>query len=81
MVEYEHWTLATKKSQTFARRAVGCNVVVLNRAPPQSHCKIQAPFSATLCEQFKVLSALAQRCDARHFILNEAVRNSALALH
>jgi hypothetical protein len=47
-----------------------------------SHCKIQAPFSATPpCEQFKVLSALVQRCDARHFILNEAVRNSALALH
>jgi hypothetical protein len=36
---------------------------------------------ATPCEQLKVLSALVQRCDARHFILNEAVRNSALALH
>jgi hypothetical protein len=33
--------------------------VVLKRAAPQSHCKIQAPFSATPCEQFKVLSALA----------------------
>ena len=45
-----------KKGQTFDRRAVGCNLVVLNRAPPQSHYKIQAPFSATPCEQFKVLS-------------------------
>jgi hypothetical protein len=34
--------------------------VVLKRAPPQSHCKIQAPFSATPCEQFEVLSALVQ---------------------
>jgi hypothetical protein len=74
-------TLSKKKSLTFDRRAVGCNWVVLNR-PPQSHCKIQAQFSATPCEQLKVLSALVQRCDARHFILNEAVRNSsALALH
>jgi hypothetical protein len=75
VVEYEHWP---KKSQTF-----GCNLVVLNRAtaPPQSHCKIQAPFSATPCEQLKVLSALVQRCVVSHFILNEAARNSALALH
>jgi hypothetical protein len=28
-----------------------------------------------------LLSALVQRCDACHFILNEAARNSALALH
>jgi hypothetical protein len=43
--------------------------VVLKMACSQSHCKIQAPFSATPCEQFKVLSALVlylvQRCDAR----------------
>jgi hypothetical protein len=45
MVEYEHWQ--QKTSQTFGRRAVGCNLVVLKRAPPQSGCKIQAPFSAT----------------------------------
>jgi hypothetical protein len=32
--------------------------VVLKIACSQSHCKIQAPFSATPCEQFKVLSAL-----------------------
>jgi hypothetical protein len=32
-------------------------------------------------EQLKVLSALVQRRDACHFILNEAARNSALALH
>jgi hypothetical protein len=54
-----------KTSQTFDRQAVGCNLMVLKRAPPQSHCKIQAPFPATPCEQFKVLSALVQRCDAR----------------
>jgi hypothetical protein len=79
VVEYEHWP--KNKSQAFGRRAVGCNLVVLKRAPPQSHCKTQAPFSATPCEQFKVLSALVQRCDAHHFMLNGAVRNSALALH
>jgi hypothetical protein len=60
---------------------------VLKMTCSQSHCKIQAPFSATPCEQFKgVLSLssvlyLVQRRDARHFILNKAVRNSALALH
>jgi hypothetical protein len=62
--------------------------LVLKMACSQSHCKIQAPFSATPCEHFKVLSLslcivlyLVQRCDACHFILNEAVRNSAIALH
>jgi hypothetical protein len=30
--------------------------VVLKMVCSQSHCKIQAPFSATPCEQFKVLS-------------------------
>jgi hypothetical protein len=80
-------TLAKKSSQTFDRWAVGCNLVVLKKmACSQSHCKIQAPFSATPYEQFKVLSLslvlyLVQRCDACHFILNEAVQNSALALH
>jgi hypothetical protein len=57
MAEYEHWP-HPQKNQTFDRRAVGCNLVVLNRAPPQSHGKIQAPFSATPYEQFKVLSVL-----------------------
>jgi hypothetical protein len=56
MVEYEHWR--KKQSRTFDRWAVGCNLVVLKMACSQSHCKIQAPFSATSCEQFKVLSAL-----------------------
>jgi hypothetical protein len=67
MVEYEHWR---KKSQTFDRWAVGCNLVVLKMACSQSHCNIQAPFPATPCEQFKVLSALfspKMRC-ACHFI-------------
>jgi hypothetical protein len=84
MVEYER---TGKKKESNIRspgcRAVGCNLAVLKSTI--SRCKItlqiQAPFSATPCEQFKVLSALVQRCDARHFILNEAVRNSALALH
>jgi hypothetical protein len=79
MVEYEHWQ--KKTSQNVDCWAVGCNLVVLKRAPPQSHCKIQAPFSATPCEKFKALSALVQSCNVCHFILNEAVRNSALALH
>jgi hypothetical protein len=48
-------TLATKSSQTFDRWAVGCNLVVLKMACSQSHCKIQAPFPTTPCEQFKVL--------------------------
>jgi hypothetical protein len=30
--------------------------VVLKMACSQSHCKTQAPFPATPCEQFKVLS-------------------------
>jgi hypothetical protein len=63
-------TLAEKKSQTFDRRAVGFYLVVLKMACSQSHCKIQAPFSATPCEQFKVLSGLfspEMRC-ACHFI-------------
>jgi hypothetical protein len=34
MVEYEHWQ--KKTSQNVDRRAVGCNLVVLKRAPPQS---------------------------------------------
>jgi hypothetical protein len=38
--------------QTFDRRAVGCNLVVLKSALPQSHCKIQAPNPATPYEQF-----------------------------
>jgi hypothetical protein len=49
-------TLAKNPSQTFDRWAVGCNLVVLKMACSQSHCKIQAPFSATPCEQFKALS-------------------------
>ena len=50
-------TLAKKSSQTFDRwAAVGCNFLVLKMACSQSHCKIQAPFPATPCEQFKVLS-------------------------
>jgi hypothetical protein len=44
MVEYEHWP---NKKQNVDRRAVGCNLVVLERAFPQSSCKIQAPFPAT----------------------------------
>jgi hypothetical protein len=83
MVEYEHWR--KKKPNT---RSLGCrlrNLVVLKMACSQSHCKIQSPFSATPCEQFKVLSALfspKMRCACRSFYLNEAVRNSALlALH
>jgi hypothetical protein len=38
---------------------------------------------AVRATQLKVLGALfsPQRCDARHFILNGAARNSALALH
>jgi hypothetical protein len=52
----------------------------------------QAP-SRNQAEKFKHLAFLAPpyeqfnsfvlpvRCDARHFILNEGVRNSALALH
>jgi hypothetical protein len=43
--------------------------------------KIKHTFQPRPYEQLKVLSALVQRCDARYFILNEAVRNSALALH
>jgi hypothetical protein len=75
-------TLAKKTSQTFGRWAVGCNLVVLKMAYSQSHCKIQAPFSATPCEQFKVHSALfglKTRCVS--FYLNGAAQNSALALH
>jgi hypothetical protein len=61
MAEYENWQ--NIKPNIRSRRAVGCNLVVLKRAAPpdvapQSHCKIQASFSATPCEQFKVLSAL-----------------------
>jgi hypothetical protein len=54
VVEYEYWQ---KKSQTFDRWAVGCNLVVLKRVPPQPHCKIQAPFSATPCEQGAIQGA------------------------
>jgi hypothetical protein len=59
----------TKPSENVDRWAVGCNSVVLKMACSQSHCKIQAPFPATPCGQW-----------ACHFILNEGVRNSALAL-
>jgi hypothetical protein len=67
-------TLAEKKSHTFDRRAVGCNSVVLKMACSQSHCKVQAPFSATPCEQFKVLRGAwclspKMRC-VSFFILN-----------
>jgi hypothetical protein len=71
-----------KSSQNVDRRAVGCNLVVLKMTCSQSGCKVQTHFSAPHpYEQLEVLSALVQRCDACHFILNQAVRNSTLALH
>jgi hypothetical protein len=63
-------TLVQKTSHALGRWAVGCNLVVLKMVCSQSHCKIQAPFSTTPCEQLKVLSLssvlyLVQRSDAR----------------
>jgi hypothetical protein len=78
------WSDAGKKrSQAVDRRAAGCNLlgVVLKSALPQANCKIQTPFSATPVRAFQGACVLVWRCDARHFILNEAVRNSTLALH
>jgi hypothetical protein len=45
----EYWQ---NTSQNVDRPAVGCNLVVLKSALPQSHCKIQAPNPATPYEQF-----------------------------
>jgi hypothetical protein len=53
--------LAKKTSQNVDRRAVGCNLVVLERAaaaPPQSGYKILRHFKAPPDEQLKVLSVL-----------------------
>jgi hypothetical protein len=47
MVEYKHWQKKRAK-HSIVGLSVG-NLVVLKRAPTQSHCKIQAPFSATPC--------------------------------
>jgi hypothetical protein len=49
-----HWRKKQAKMSIVGR--VGCRLVVLRMACSQSHSKIQAPFSATPCGQFKVLS-------------------------
>jgi hypothetical protein len=56
--KWSNTNTGTKPGENVDRWAVGCNLVVLKMVCSQSHCKIQAPFSATPCEQFKVLSAL-----------------------
>jgi hypothetical protein len=67
-------------------RSPGCRLQFGGAKKSSSPITLQNP-STKFCHtvrairQFKVLSALVQRCAARHFILNEAVRNSALALH
>jgi hypothetical protein len=48
----------SREFQNSSAGAVVLCLVVLKMACSQSHCKIQAPFSATPCEQLKVLSAL-----------------------
>jgi hypothetical protein len=55
--KWSNTNTGTKSSENDDRWAVGCNLVVLKMACSQSHCKIQAPFSATPCEQFKALRA------------------------
>jgi hypothetical protein len=79
----EYWQ---NSPQTFDRQAspvdrpaVDWNPVVLKIALRQPHCKIQAPNPATPYEQFSSYFGSTGKCDACHFILNGAVRNSALA--
>jgi hypothetical protein len=52
----EYWQ---KRSQNVDRRAVGCNLVVLESAFPQSSCGYQTYFSASPCGQFEVRGFLA----------------------
>jgi hypothetical protein len=74
-----------KKTQAFDRRAVGCNLVVLKMDCSQSHCKIQAPFSALPCEQFKVLGAFNIKTRCVSFCFERGCplsgTGSAFALH
>jgi hypothetical protein len=55
--------------------------MLMKSALPQANCKIQVPIPATPRTSNSTALFLAQRCDAPHFILNEAAQNSALALH
>jgi hypothetical protein len=82
MVEYEH-RHKTKRNI----RSLGCGLQFGGAENDLLAIRLQSSktfFSAARTrEQFEVLSALfspKMRC-ACHFILNEAVRNSALALH
>jgi hypothetical protein len=76
-------TLANKKKP--GCRSLGCRLQVGGAKNGLLAIKLQnfkTPFGvARPYEQFKVLGVLVQRCDACQFILNEAARNSALALH
>jgi hypothetical protein len=49
-------TLAKKNKPNIRSLGYGLQFGGAEMACSQSHCKIQAPFSATPCEQFKVLS-------------------------
>jgi hypothetical protein len=80
MVEYEHW-----QQNKPGCRSSGCRLQfggAENGLLATRLQKCKTLFSAARThEQLKALSALVWQCDARHFILNAAVRNSALALH
>ena len=76
-----------KNSEKVDRRDVGCKLVVLKMTCSLA-IRLQNPrtlfsvarTSNSRCLVLSALFSLKMRC-ASHFILNEAARNSALALH
>jgi hypothetical protein len=82
MVEYEHWRKIKRKG-----RSLGCGLQFGDAENDLLAIRLQSSntlFSAARTSNSRclvVLYSLKMRCCACHFILNEAVRNSALALH
>jgi hypothetical protein len=66
----------SKIRQTFDRQGVDCNLVVLKIALRQLLCKVLRHLSALPYEQFNSCFGSTGKCDARHFVLNGAVRKT-----
>jgi hypothetical protein len=71
--------ILANQAKAIDRPAVDWNLVVLKSALRQSQYKILRHLLARRDDQFNSYFGSAGRCDARHYILNGAVRNSALS--